>query len=292
MSAEPLVSVIVPTYQRAALLDEALRSALSQTYDRLEVLVEDDGSSDGSEAIVARLGDPRVRYAWEPNVGRPAPVRNRGIGKSRGELLAFLDSDDVWEKEKLAREVDVLRREPQLLAVSCNARWIPPRDRLVLRTKEDLLPSFDDLLGENVVLCSGTVVRRAAIETAGVFDEALAVIEDYDLWLRVLRHRDSSIRVLAAPLFRYRASPDAISPFGRQELDAMRRVFAKHDDFHPDAVRNALALRERNVRRAELRDALRAGTLPLSDWLRAPDLPLRRRVRLAAKAILLGRGRV
>lgn len=292
MSGQPLVSVVVPTYQRAPLLDEALRSALSQTYGRIEVLVEDDGSTDGSEAVVARLGDPRVRYAWAPNVGRPGPVRNRALRKARGDLVAFLDSDDVWEREKLEREVEVLLGEPDLLAVSCNASWIPPRDRLVLRTRSDLVPTFDDLLDLNVVLCSGSVVRREALEAAGPFDETLRSIEDYDLWLRILRHRDSSIRILAAPLLRYRASPDAISPLGRRELDVMRVVFAKHEDFRPDAVRAALARRERSVRRGELRDGLRAGTLPLGEWLRAPELPLRRRLRLAAKAILLGRGRV
>jgi glycosyltransferase involved in cell wall biosynthesis len=292
MKTRPLVSVIVPTYQRAGVLEEALRSAVAQTYDRIEVLVEDDGSTDGSEAVVARIGDPRVRYAWEPNAGCPAPARNRGIRKARGELIAFLDSDDVWKSELLARQVEALQRAPELHAVACNAHWLPARDRLLLRIKEDAFPSFDEMLLRSIVMCTGAVVRREALDAVGPFDEDPAVIEDYDLFLRVLRHRDRSIRVLCAPLFHRRVSADAISVHGRRELARIRLSLAKHEDFRPDAVRAALARRERDVRGGELRQELRAGTLPVSEWLRAPEVPLRRRLRLAAKAVLLGRARV
>ncbi len=291
VSGRPLVTVVVPTYQRAAVLEQALRSALAQTYDRIEVLVEDDGSTDGTEAMVAKLADPRVRYAWAPNVGRPAHVRNRAIRNGRGELVAFLDSDDLWEREKLARQLDVLLASPELAGVSCNASWLPPRDRPLLPTKEDLRPSFVELLASNVIVNSGAVVRREILDEVGLFDDELEDTEDYDLWLRILRRRDRSIRVLHAPLVQYRASPDALSPKGRRELERMRWVFAKHLDFRPDEVREAIAVRERNLRRGELQDGLCAGTLPLGEWLRAPEVPLRRRLRLAAKAVLLGRGR-
>lgn len=295
MSGPPLVSVVIPTYQRAALLEEALRSALAQTYERIEVLVEDDGSSDGTAAMVARLGDPRVRYAWAPNVGRPAPVRNRGIRRAQGELVAFLDSDDVWEREKLEREVEALVSDPELLAVSCNAHYLPARDRPVLRLGADVRPSFDELLRDNLVLNSGAVVRREVFERVGLLDEApeSRSVEDYDLWLRILRHRDRSIRVLAAPLFRYRSNAsDAISVYGARELERIRHVFAKQEDFRPEAVSAALRARELRLRRGELRERLRDGTLPIRDWLRASEVPLRRRIRLAAKAVLLGRDRV
>jgi len=294
MTALPLVSVVIPTYQRAALLEEALRSALEQTHARIELLVEDDGSTDGSEAIVAKIGDPRIRYSWEPNQGRPAPARNRGIRKARGELVAFLDSDDVWEREKVSIEVEALRREPDLLGVSCNASWIPPRKRLLLPFRADVRPSFREMLQENSILNSGTMLRREVLDAVGLLDESPEVkgIEDYDLWLRVLRHRDRSIRVLAAPLFRYRLSADAISTFGRREHDRIRNVLVKHEDHDREGVRRALAWREANVRRGELQEGFRAGTLPLSDWLRAPEVPLRRRLRLAARALVLGRARV
>lgn len=290
MPSRPLVSVVIPTYQRAALLEEAVRSVLAQTYPHLEVLVEDDGSTDGSGEAMARLGDPRISYRREPNVGRPAPVRNRGIARARGELVAFLDSDDVWEPGKLEAQVPVLEGDPSLLAVSCDATWLPPRDRTLVRLRTMVRPSFEELLARNVVITSAIVVRREALAAIGGFDEspALRSVEDYDLWIRLLRHRDRSIAVLPEPLLRYRDG-DGISLRGRRELDAVRRIAEKHLDFRPEAVREVLAVRERNFRQGELRDGLRDGTLPLGAWLRAPEVPLRRRLRYAAKALLLGR---
>jgi glycosyltransferase involved in cell wall biosynthesis len=292
MDPYPLVSVVIPTYQRAAVLEEALRSAVEQSYRRLEILVEDDGSTDGSEAVVARFSDPRVRYAWEPNQGHPAPVRNRAFLKAGGELVAFLDSDDVWEREKVAIQVEALRRQPELLAVACNASWIPPRRRLKLDLRADVRPSFEEMLDVNSVVASGVMLRREVFQEVGFLDEDPELIEDYDFWLRLLRHRDRSILILAAPLVRYRASADAISTSGRRELERIRRIFAKHEDHDGKAVRRALARRELDVRGGELREGLRAGTLPLSTWLRAPEVPVGRRLRLAAKAVALGRSRV
>ncbi len=290
MAGQPLVSVVIPTYQRAALLEEAVRSVLAQTYGQVEVLVEDDGSTDGSEAAIARLGDPRISYRWAPNVGRPAPVRNRGIARARGALVAFLDSDDVWEPGKLEAQVAALERDPTLLAVSCDATWLPPRKHALLRLGAAVRPSFGELLARNVVITSAIVIRREALEAIGGFDERpeLRSVEDYDLWLRLVRHRDRSLAVLAEPLLRYRDG-EGISLHGRRELGAVRRIAEKHLDFQPDLVREVLAVRERNIRQGELRDALRAGTLPLGEWLRAPEVSLRRRLRLAAKAVLLGR---
>jgi len=288
----PLVSVVIPTYQRAALLEEAVRSALAQTHDPLEVLVEDDGSTDGSGERLAALGDPRVRYAWAPNAGRPAPARNRGLARARGELVAFLDSDDVWEPSKLGVQVAALERDPSLLAVSCDARTLPG-DRPYLGLDADRRPSFDELVQANVVPNSGVVVRREALGAVGLLDEdpGVAAYEDYDLWLRLLRHRDRSILVLREPLFRYRVSSDSISPgVGRRDLERTRRVLSKHLDFRP-GLSGILAAREASLRRSELRAGLRDGSLSLGDWLSAPEVPLRRRLRLAAKALFVGRQR-
>lgn len=286
----PLVSVVIPTYQRADLLEEAVRSVLSQTHRELEVLVEDDGSTDGSGTALASLGDGRVSYRRGENVGRPGPVRNRGVARARGSLVAFLDSDDVWEPRKLEVQVAALERDPSLLGVSCDATWLPPRARTLLALDADLRPSFEELLVRNVVLTSGAVVRREALRAVGGFDEDPGIsVEDYDLWLRLLRHRDRALLVLREPLFRYRASADGYQPRGRRELDAIRRVLEKHLDFRRDLVTEVLASRERAWRQGELRDGLRDGSLPLAAWLRASDVPLRRRLRYAAKAVLFGR---
>lgn len=291
MSSRPLVSVVIPTYQRAGVLEETVRSVLAQTYAELEILIEDDGSTDGTEAVVTGLSDARISYRRAANAGRPGPVRNRAIARARGALIAFLDSDDVWEEHKLALQVAALEREPTLVAVSCDATWLPARKYSLSRLAADARPSFEELLHCCIVLTSGTVVRREALVAVGAFDEDPAIkgVEDYDLWLRLLRARERSILVLRDTLFRYRTSPDSCQPRGRRELDAVRRVFDKHLDYEPDLVRAVFAKRERAVRQGELRDALRDGSLPLGGWLRAPEVPLRRRLRYAAKALLLGR---
>ncbi len=257
------------------------------------MLVEDDGSTDGSEARVAALGDPRVRYAWAPNIGRPAPVRNRAIRKARGELVAFLDSDDVWEPAKLEVQLAALLGDPTLLAVSCDARTIPDRPGTYLALDADRRPSFGELVEANVVANSGAVVRRAVFDEVGLLDEdpGIAAYEDYDLWLRLLRHRERSVLVLRSPLFRYRSSQDSISPgTARRDLERTRTVLEKHLSFHP-GLAAVLAAREAALRRGELQDGLRDGSVPLREWLRAPEVPVRRRLRLLAKAIFLGRAR-
>src|SRR5262249_7122187 len=105
MSHEPSVSVIIPTWNRAATVMAAVESALAQTHAPLEVLVCDDGSSDDSAQRVGALPDPRVRWLPGPRGGRPAIPRNRGIAAARGEWLAFLDSDDEWLPDKLERQL-------------------------------------------------------------------------------------------------------------------------------------------------------------------------------------------
>ena len=122
MSAQPveflqpaesgLVSVIVPTYNRASILERAIRSALSQTYENLEVVVVDDGSSDDTRAVVERMG-PRVRYVYQMNAG-VAAARNTAMRHARGEFFAFLDSDDVWLGWKIEAELAGLRTNPDV----------------------------------------------------------------------------------------------------------------------------------------------------------------------------------
>src|SRR5512135_2903291 len=123
----PSVSVIIPTWNRRETLERAVRSALDQTVVPQEVLVCDDGSTDDSRRIVEAIGDPRVRWVEGPRGGRPAIPRNRGIRESSGEWLAFLDSDDEWMRDKLARQLAAAAGSG-CRAVCTNAeRFIPGR---------------------------------------------------------------------------------------------------------------------------------------------------------------------
>lgn len=108
MTAEPLVSAIIATYNRADIVGEAIESILGQTYKNMEVLVVDDGSTDGTHEALRRFGN-RIRVVRQENAG-PGAARNRGIEVARGELIAFLDSDDIWMPTKLERQVRLLEK--------------------------------------------------------------------------------------------------------------------------------------------------------------------------------------
>src|SRR5262249_49148666 len=110
-SAMP-VSVVIPAYNCAPLVREAIASALAQTAPPFEILVIDDGSTDDSRALIAEFGSP-VRYVWKPN-GGVSSARNRGLAEARGDLIAFLDADDLWHPDKLRRQVEVLLERPEL----------------------------------------------------------------------------------------------------------------------------------------------------------------------------------
>ena len=110
---QPLVSVIITAYNSAALITDTLQSVYGQTYDNIEVIVADDGSTDNTKALIEEKF-PRTKYYWKPNGGQPS-ARNLGISYASGELIAFVDSDDLWAPEKIARQVDEFLKAPDLM---------------------------------------------------------------------------------------------------------------------------------------------------------------------------------
>src|SRR5262245_53826716 len=115
---DPLVSVVIPAFDAEAFLAETVESVLRQTWRRREVIVVDDGSTDGTPGVVRRFGDA-VRYLRQENRGGGA-ARNAGASAARGDLVSFLDHDDLWAPETLERQVDVLRRRPESGLVACD----------------------------------------------------------------------------------------------------------------------------------------------------------------------------
>jgi glycosyltransferase involved in cell wall biosynthesis len=186
MDPMPLVSVVIPTRDRLSLLTRALESVHDQTYSNLEVIVVDDGSIDGTPDILAR--DDRVRLIrLDASVGGAA-ARNRGIAAARGDLIAFLDSDDQWLPEKLSAQVAVFEHNPRVGAVYC--RHFDHDDETGVRSQSkgriytgDIMPEL--LSGNCPRTVSLFVVRKSALERAGGFDEGLRGFQDTDLWLRL-----------------------------------------------------------------------------------------------------------
>jgi glycosyltransferase involved in cell wall biosynthesis len=178
----PSVSVVLPTYQRRGLVERAIASVLAQTRRDFELIVIDDGSTDGTDAAIAGFGDA-VRYEWQPNRG-VAAARNAGIELARAPVVAFLDSDNQWLPDHLAVVTEVLERHPEaVLASTCRACIIAGTQGADEAEVADVLP--DLLVSNDVGLVSCAAARRDALLAAGGFDERLSVGEDSELWLRL-----------------------------------------------------------------------------------------------------------
>jgi GT2 family glycosyltransferase len=200
----PAVSVIIPAYNTARYIGEAIDSVLAQTYSDYEIIVINDGSEDTEElerVLAAYTG--RIVYLEQENRGSSA-ARNAGLRVARGRYIALLDSDDVWEPEYLAVHVETLERDPSVDIVFPNARLFG-NTTLEGKTYMDMVPvegevTFVRLISGRCNVWGGVTARREAFVRAGGFDEELGTAEDLDLWLRVLRqggHITYHRRVLA-----------------------------------------------------------------------------------------------
>ncbi len=181
----PCVSVIIPTYNRAALLMEAVNSVLSQTYRDFELVVVDDGSTDDT-AHLLRPHHGRLRYVHQPHRGVSA-ARNVGIQFARGEVLAFLDSDDLWVRSKLEEQMAVMRQSPSCKLVYTDEIWIRRGVRVNQGKRHRKYSGwvFDKVLPLCIISFSSALLRREVVTEVGPLDESLPVCEDYDYWIRV-----------------------------------------------------------------------------------------------------------
>ncbi len=184
-TSPPAVSVIIPTFNRAWILRDAVDSVLAQTHKDFELIVVNDGSTDETAALLAAYGN-RVSVLEQTNRGVSA-ARNAGVGASRGDLVAFLDSDDVWLPEKLAVQVDFFRRHPEILICQTEETWI--RNGRRVNPKNRHKKPSGDIFEPSLALClvspSAVMMRRQLYEALGGFDEQLPACEDYDFWLRI-----------------------------------------------------------------------------------------------------------
>lgn len=197
MNAAPSlrVSVIVPVYNGAAYLADAIASIRAQQYAPLEIIIVDDGSTDETAAIAASLGAD-VRYVYQQNQG-PAAARNRGLKAATGEVIAFLDADDLWTPDKLELQLGILARHPGAAVVMGHMRAF---------REDPAIPVPSPYNGETALLANqvgSTLVRRTVFERIGGFDEGLRYGEDID-WLMRVREAGISIHVLAEVTLLYR----------------------------------------------------------------------------------------
>ncbi len=186
-ASPPLVSVILPTYNRAWIVGEAVESVLGQDYPHLELIVVDDGSTDGTPELLAAYGD-RLRCIRQENQGVSA-ARNTGIRHATGYLIALLDSDDMWLPGKLSAQIDHFDAHPETLICQTEEIWIRNGVRVNpgKRHRKQSGMIFERSLALCLVSPSAVMLRRSLLDEVGLFDEALPACEDYDLWLRITR---------------------------------------------------------------------------------------------------------
>ena len=181
----PLVSVIIPTYNRAWALKKAIESVLAQDYKNFELIVVDDGSTDDTEALVSEYAKA-VKFIQQPNLGVSA-ARNKGISIASGALIAFLDSDDYWEPQKLSAQVEFFNANPDALICQTEETWIRNGKRVNPKKKHKKLSGM--IFIPSLALClispSAVMMRKILFAKVDMFDESLPACEDYDLWLRV-----------------------------------------------------------------------------------------------------------
>jgi glycosyltransferase involved in cell wall biosynthesis len=227
-STDSLASVIIPTYNHAQYLGDAISSALQQTYKHVEIIIVDDGSTDNTKEVVSKFGD-RVRYIWQENRGLSA-ARNTGIEAATGKMIGLLDADDLYEPGFLATLIPILNSNPMLDGVFCAARTID--------TNNNLLPQHigqavrpEELRGKLLnggffpPLCM--FVRKYCYEESGqLFDESLTALEDWDMWLRFSQRY--KILGIDEPLVRYRIVPGSMSRHPERMSSNRSAVIQKH----------------------------------------------------------------
>ena len=240
------VSIILPTYNRAGYIRDAIESVLKQTYGNFKLMIVDDGSTDNTEQVVAPyLSDKRVRYMKQPNSGAAA-ARNYGLTVREGDFVAFIDSDDIWEPEKLGIQVSIMAALPEVALVCSDFSSITKSGSVEESHIRSYFSVFDDynlnypdifsnslkdkidglahgeevywgniyetMIFGNLVLTSTCLIRSSVMDHVGVFDLRYTTLEDYDLFLKI--SKIFPIALVGKPLIRYRYSDNQLSGEG------------------------------------------------------------------------------
>jgi glycosyltransferase involved in cell wall biosynthesis len=230
-----MISVIIPTYNRASFLREAITSALDQDFfgragpeHSFELFIIDDGSDDNTKEVVDSFGAQAI-YHYQPHLGVSA-ARNLGLKLSRGEFVAFLDSDDLWKKEKIGTQMSFLKAFPEAGVCYTEEIWIRRGERLNQKKRHRKYSGwiFDKVLPLCLLSLSSCLFRREVFEDIGVFDETLPVCEDYDLGIRLAQKYP--VYLIPAPLIVKRGG----------HADQLSRLHWGMDRFRVRALEKAL----------------------------------------------------
>jgi glycosyltransferase involved in cell wall biosynthesis len=248
---QPTVAVIIPTYNRAALLIEALESVLAQTFKDFEVFIVDDGSTDDTAARVAPyLADTRIHYVVQENSGATT-ARNYGIRETSCAYIAFLDSDDVWMPSKLEKQISRLKTDPKVGLVYSDIMWIQfdgkPLRQQPIKAPRRFDNYYEDLLYENVIYGSNSavVLRASLLEGAELYDPELPALDDQDFWLRLsavcdIAYVDEMLVKLRAHPSNQQSDPDRMAQGRMLFLEKLKRTLPSEYRHHLPEVEYVL----------------------------------------------------
>jgi glycosyltransferase involved in cell wall biosynthesis len=242
-----LVSVVLPTYNRRQVVGKAIQSVLQQTYTRLELLVVDDASTDGTDQLVQQIDDPRISYLRHENNRGGGAARNTGLDAARGSFIGFQDSDDEWLPHKLSTQLERLSRAPESVGAVYGPHWLVGHDgSRTMQPEHPLKAPRGDihraLLGRNYVDTPTLLIRRVCWERCGGFDESLPRFQDWEWMIRI--SREWSVAYIAEPLVLSGLSPDGITDGHSPKLiEAERKLLEKHLDTFAAAGPEVLAYR-------------------------------------------------
>jgi glycosyltransferase involved in cell wall biosynthesis len=179
---QPVVSVIITTYNRKAFLADAVKSVFNQDYEGKEIIVIDDGSTDGSQNVIEGLP---LQYVWKEN-GGISSARNHGVAIARGDFISFLDVDDLWKQNKLSVQMSAMAKENAMISYTDeiwmrNGKWLNQGKR----HRKFSGTIYEKCLPLCIISPSSVIIKRQIFDVVGLFDESLPVCEDYDMWLRI-----------------------------------------------------------------------------------------------------------
>ena len=193
MAIQPLVSVIIPVYNRFEMAKEAISSVIGQTYKDLEIIIVDDGSIDMTSTLAVYFGDdPRVKYLKINHSGMPGFVRNRGVELSKGKYLAFLDSDDLWMDKKVEKQIKYLETNSKYKVVHTREAWIRNGKTISQAgfKHRRFGNIFPDALEKCIIGPSTVLLEKELYRSLGGFRNDLEIAEDYELWLKLSNSND------------------------------------------------------------------------------------------------------
>jgi glycosyltransferase involved in cell wall biosynthesis len=227
--SQPRVSVVIPTYNAGKWVLEAIESVRAQSYSDFEIIVVDDGSQDDTEPLLADLDNAgKIRYIKQANLGVSA-ARNRGVSEAAGELIAFLDADDLFHKEKLSKQIELIDVQPQLGFVHANfEKFDDAGNDLGLRNMDQFRGNvYPQILQEwsAIIALPTLLLPKSVFEQVGGFDEDISWGEDIDLYIRIARKFE--IDLIPETLCRVRVRPDSASASKVGSAESFHRVLEK-----------------------------------------------------------------